>query len=60
VVIQNEDGTLEAVTPEEAKKRMAAMPPERRALYEPESEWEVAPAPDAHEQMIKDNFHHKL
>jgi hypothetical protein len=48
------------VTPEEAKKRMAAMPPERRALYEPESEWEVAPDPDAHEQMIKDNFHHKL
>ena len=31
VIVQNEDGTLEAVTPEEARKRMDAMEPERRA-----------------------------
>jgi len=34
VVVQNEDGSLEAVPPEEAEKRLAAMNPERRALYE--------------------------
>jgi len=34
VVVQNEDGSLEAVSPEEAKKRLAAASPERRALYE--------------------------
>ena len=34
VVVQNEDGSREAVSPEEAKKRLAAMSPERRALYE--------------------------
>lgn len=34
VVVQNPDGTLEAVAPEEAIHRLAAMPPERRALYE--------------------------
>lgn len=34
VVVQNEDGTCEAVSPEEAKKRLATMSPERRALYE--------------------------
>ena len=34
VVVQNPDGTLEAVSPEEAKKRIAAMDPETRALYE--------------------------
>jgi epoxyqueuosine reductase len=33
VVVQNEDGTLEAVSPEEAEKRLVAMEPERRALY---------------------------
>jgi epoxyqueuosine reductase len=33
VVVQNEDGTLEAVSPEEAEKRLAAMEPERRNLY---------------------------
>ncbi len=34
VVVQNPDGSLEAVTPEEAQKRIAAMSPETRALYE--------------------------
>jgi epoxyqueuosine reductase QueG len=34
VVVQNPDGSLEAVTPEEAIKRLSAMPPEIRALYE--------------------------
>jgi epoxyqueuosine reductase QueG len=34
VVVQNPDGTLEAVSPEEAKKRIAAMDPDTRALYE--------------------------
>jgi hypothetical protein len=34
VVVQNPDGTLEAVSPEEAKKRVASMSPEKRALYE--------------------------
>jgi epoxyqueuosine reductase QueG len=33
VVVQNEDGTLEAVSPEEAENRLTAMDPERRALY---------------------------
>jgi epoxyqueuosine reductase len=33
VIVQNEDGSLEAVSPEEAEKRLAAMTPERRALY---------------------------
>ncbi|RMF25139.1 MAG: epoxyqueuosine reductase [Deltaproteobacteria bacterium] len=34
VVVQDEDGTLRAVPPAIAKKHLAAMPPERRALYE--------------------------
>jgi len=34
VVIQNQDGSLEAVSPDEAKKRLAAMSLEVRALYE--------------------------
>ncbi len=34
VVVQNADGTLEAVPPEEAIQRLAAMPPARRAFYE--------------------------
>ncbi len=34
VVIQAEDGTLEAVTPTEAKKRLSEFSPEKRALYE--------------------------
>ena len=33
VVVQNEDGKLEAVSPEEAERRLAAMEPERRNLY---------------------------
>jgi epoxyqueuosine reductase QueG len=43
VVVQNEDGSLEAVSPDEARKRLAAMSPERRALYE-------KPAADGDEQ----------
>jgi len=34
VVIQNPDGSLEAVSPQEAERRLAAMSPEVRALYE--------------------------
>jgi epoxyqueuosine reductase QueG len=34
VIIQHEDGSLQAVSPEEAKEHIAAMEPERRALYE--------------------------
>lgn len=34
VVVQNENGSLEGVPPDEAKKRLKAMPPERRRLYE--------------------------
>jgi len=34
VIVQNPDGSREAVSPEEAKERLAAMPPEQRALYE--------------------------
>jgi epoxyqueuosine reductase QueG len=34
VVIQHPDGSLEAVSPDEARKRLDAMPPEQRALYE--------------------------
>ncbi|MBU1571395.1 MAG: epoxyqueuosine reductase, partial [Proteobacteria bacterium] len=34
VVVQNEDGYLEAVLPDEAKRRMESLTPERRALYE--------------------------
>jgi epoxyqueuosine reductase len=34
VVIQNPDGSLEAVAPDEAMLRLGAMPSERRALYE--------------------------
>lgn len=34
VVVQNEDGSLEATTPEAAMDRMAAMEPQRRAIYE--------------------------
>jgi hypothetical protein len=33
VIVQNPDGTLEAVSPEEAAKRLAEMTPEDRALY---------------------------
>lgn len=34
VVVLNPDGSREAVSPEEAERRMEAMPPEVRALYE--------------------------
>jgi epoxyqueuosine reductase QueG len=34
VVVQNTDGSLEAVTPGEGKKRIAGMDPDRKALYE--------------------------
>ena len=34
VVIQHEDGSVEAVSPKKAKAHIAAMAPERRALYE--------------------------
>ena len=34
VVIQEPDGTLRAVSPEEAKKHLSQMSPEQRALYE--------------------------
>ncbi|MBI9075966.1 MAG: epoxyqueuosine reductase [Desulfatibacillum sp.] len=34
VVVQNADGSLEPVSPEQAKERMAALNPEQRALYE--------------------------
>ena len=34
VVLQNEDGSLDVVPPDEAEKRLAAMPPGHRALYD--------------------------
>ena len=34
VIVQLDDGSLEAVSPEEAKEHIAAMEPERRTLYE--------------------------
>ncbi len=34
VVVQNQDGSLDTVSPEEATKRLEAMEPEKRALYE--------------------------
>jgi hypothetical protein len=34
VVIQNSNGSLKAVSPKEAQRRIAAMDPEKRALYE--------------------------
>jgi len=56
VIVQNEDGTLEAVTPEEGRKRLDAMEPERRALYE----GEVEPLPEKHELTEEQDFTHKL
>ena len=56
VIVQNEDGTLEAVTPEEARKRMDAMEPERRAMYEGELE----PDQNGQEEFEKQNLHYKL
>ena len=37
VVIQLEDGSLKAVSPEEAQEHLAAMSPESRSLYEKET-----------------------
>lgn len=37
VVIQDPDGSTRAVSPDEAKAHLAAMPPEQRFLYEPVS-----------------------
>ena len=34
VIVQNPDGRLQAVSPEEANKRLEEMKPEDRALYE--------------------------
>lgn len=34
VIVQHTDGRLEAVSPDEAERRLAAMPSERRALYQ--------------------------
>jgi len=34
VIVENPDGTREAVSAAEAKKRLTAMDPETRALYE--------------------------
>jgi hypothetical protein len=34
VVVQGQDGSLQAVSPEEARQRLGALPQERRALYE--------------------------
>ena len=34
VVVQNPDGSLEAVSPDEAEDRLARMSPESRGLYE--------------------------
>jgi len=34
VIVQNPDGSLEAVSPDEAERRLASMSPEVRALYE--------------------------
>ena len=34
VVVQNQDGSVEAVSPEEAVQRLEAMDPHRRAMYE--------------------------
>jgi epoxyqueuosine reductase len=34
VVVQNQDGSLAAVSPQEGRQRMQDLPPERRALYE--------------------------
>ncbi len=34
VVVQNEDGSLEAMAPGEAEQRMKDLSPERRTFYE--------------------------
>lgn len=37
VIVQNEDGSREAVSPGEAKRRLSLMPPDRKIAYEPDS-----------------------
>jgi hypothetical protein len=57
VIVQNDDGGLEAVTPEEARKRLDAMDPERRAIYEGPVELDTR----SHEELTeKGLIHHKL
>jgi epoxyqueuosine reductase QueG len=57
VIMQKEDGTLEAVTPEEAKIRFEAMDPEIRALYE----GPVEPDTRSQEEVIEeDDIHRKV
>jgi hypothetical protein len=57
VVMQNEDGTLDAVTPEEARKRLDAMDPERRAMYEGPVELDQRD----HEELIeKERIHRQI
>ena len=34
VVVQNENGSVEAIPPEDALRKMEAMEPQRRAMYE--------------------------
>jgi epoxyqueuosine reductase QueG len=41
VVVQNPDGSLEAVKPDEAKERLAAMSSDQRAMYEKEQQGET-------------------
>jgi hypothetical protein len=55
VIVQNDDGTLEAVTPEEAKRRFEAMDPEMRALYEGPVEDDTR----SHEEVIEDDDLHR-
>jgi hypothetical protein len=57
VIVQNEDGTLDAVTPEEARKRLDAMDPETRAMYE----GPVEPDDRDHEELIdKERIHRQI
>jgi hypothetical protein len=46
VVVQNEDGSLESVSPAEAKKRLESMAPERRRLYEDDASASKQSQPD--------------
>jgi hypothetical protein len=41
VVVQHEDGTLQAVSSDQARKHLSEMSPERRALYGVKSEKEL-------------------
>jgi hypothetical protein len=44
VIVQNEDGTLEAVSPQEVENRLAAMPADKRAIYDGDlKDVEIAP-----------------